>query len=385
MMHNPSRRDVLKTAPFAAWPALAGFGRAAEPASPFPGMIVRQTEPQNLEMPFASLDEWTVPNERFYIRSHFAVPKIDPKSFKLVVEGHVDNRLELSLDELKQFESGTRPLTLECAGNGRVFLTPAARGLQWGHGAVGNAEWTGTALDTLLKRAGIKDGAADVVLIGADSGALTADPATPGAIHFSRSLPLAKAKKPEVVIAWGMNGKDLLPSHGFPLRAVVGGWYGMASVKWLNRIVVTDRPYRGYFQTMDYSYYRRSSGAEPEVAPVTEIQPKAAIARPGPNEVIPAGKPYTVFGAAWAGESAVAKVELSTDGGKSWSPAKLAEKPKPFCWVKWSWEWAPAEKGAARLIARCTDEKGDTQPEKRDPNRRSYAINHWMPVEVLVR
>jgi DMSO/TMAO reductase YedYZ molybdopterin-dependent catalytic subunit len=348
-------------------------------------MIVRQTQPQNLEMPFDTLSSWAVPNERFYVRSHFAVPAIDPKAFKLVVEGHVENRLELSLDEVKKLKAETMPLLVECAGNTRAALVPTARGLQWGNGAAGNADWTGVPLSVLLDRAKPKAGALEVILAGADKGALTADPATPGAIHFSRSLPLAKARKPEVLVAWGMNGADLPPAHGFPLRAVVGGWYGMASVKWLNRIVVTDRPYKGYFQTMDYAYFVRKIGEEPEVVPVTEIQPKAAIARPGLHEVVPAGKPYTVFGAAWAGEGKVAKVEVSADGGKTWRPAKLDADARPFCWVTWKYDWTPAEKGAVKLVARCTDETGTTQPERRDPDRRSYMINHLAPVEVLVR
>ena len=382
-MHHPSRRDVLRAASVAPFASL--LARAAEPAATFPGMIVRQTEPQNLEMPFASLDEWLVSTERFYVRSHFGVPKMEAKSFKLIVEGHVENRLELTLDEIKKLGEATTPLTMECAGNGRVFLVPAVRGLQWGHGAVGNAEWTGIPLGTLLDRAKPKAGAVDVVLAGADTGAIAADPATPGPIHFSRGLPIAKARKPETMIAWGMNGAALTPAHGFPLRAIVGGWYGMASVKWLNRIVVTDRPYQGYFQTMDYSYFVRPTGSDPEIVPVTEIQPKAAIARPGPNEVIAVGKPYTVFGAAWAGERPVATVELSSDGGKSWVAAQLDEKPKPYCWVKWRWNWTPVAKGPAKLLAKCTDDRVATQPEKRDGDRRSYAINHWIPVDVLVR
>jgi DMSO/TMAO reductase YedYZ molybdopterin-dependent catalytic subunit len=277
-------------------------------------------------------------------------------------------------------------MTLECAGNSRVFLVPPVRGLQWGHGAVGNAEWTGTPLSGLLERAKPKSGAVDVALVGADHGAITAYPATPGQIHFSRSLPLAKAQKPEVLLAWGMNGEDLTGPHGAPLRAVVGGWYGMASVKWLYRIVVLDRPYAGYFQTMDYSMYVRPIGDEPETIPVTEIQPKAAIARPGLNEVVPAGKPYTVFGAAWSGESKVAKVEVSTDAGKTWNAAQLVGEVKPYCWVTWRFEWKVAEaKSPASLVARCTDEKGTTQPEARDHSRRSYMINHLVPVEVLVR
>ena len=381
-MNNPTRRDAIRAASVLPFASLLG-ARAAEPD--FQGMIVRQSEPQNLEMPFASLSEWKVPTERFYVRSHFPLPKIDLKAFRLVVEGHVENRLELTLDDLKKMGEVTTPLTMECAGNGRVFLAPAVRGLQWAHGAVGNADWTGIALGALLERAKPKAGAVDVVLAGADTGALAADPATPGAIHYSRSLPLAKAKKPEVLLAWGMNGEALTPAHGAPLRAVVGGWYGMASVKWLNRIVVTDRPYQGYFQTLDYSYYVRPTGADPEIVPVTEMLPKAAIARPGPSEIVPVGKPYTAFGAAWSGESKVAKVDVSTDGGKTWVAAELDEKPKPFCWVKWNWKWTPSAKGSVKLLVKCTDESGATQPEKRDGDRRSYGINHWVPVEVFVR
>jgi len=381
-MKHPTRRELLQATPLVLAP---NWLLAAESKPPFPGMILRQSEPLNLEMPLAAFDDWTTPTERLYVRSHFATPKIDPKAFKLVVEGHVENKLELSLDDVKNLESATKPLLLECAGNGRVFLTPAVRGLQWANGAVGNPEWTGTLLNTLLERARPKAGAVDVVLVGADTGAITADPATPGSIPFSRSLPLAKAKKPEVILAWSINGEDLTPSHGFPLRAVVGGWYGMASVKWLRRIIVTDRPYQGYFQTMDYSFFKRPTGANPETVPVTEIQPKAVIAHPISNTVVAVGKALRISGTAWAGESPVAKVEVSRDGGTSWSAAKFAEKPKPFCWVKWTSDWTPMEPGPVKLVARCTDEAGAIQSEKRDADRRTYAINHLIPVEVIVR
>jgi DMSO/TMAO reductase YedYZ molybdopterin-dependent catalytic subunit len=374
-----SRREMLLAS--AALPLAIRRTIAAD----FTGMIVRQSEPQNLEMPFAALSKWTVPTEQFYIRSHFPVPKLDPKDFKLVVEGHVVNRLELTLDEVRKLGEQTRPLTMECAGNGRVFLTPAVRGLQWAHGAVGNADWTGIPLGALLERAKLKPGASEVVLTGADRGAIAADPATPGPIHYSRSLPLAKAKQDETVITWGMNGEPLTAAHGAPLRAIIGGWFGMASVKWLNRIVVTDRPYQGYFQTMDYSYYVRPNGTDPETSPVTVMQPKAAIARPGPGEVLPLGKPVSVFGAAWAGESKVKRVELSTDGGTTWTVVTFDGPAKPFCWVLWKHEWTPQAAGPAKLLARCTDERGETQPDKRDPDRRSYAINHLIPVEVTVK
>lgn len=380
-----SRRDLLRTATAAPLAPLLARNANAQPADPaFGGMIVRSNEPRNLEMPFASLADWKVPNERFYVRNHFAMPTVDPASYKLTVEGLVENRLELSLAELKKLPALTTPLTLECAGNSRVFLVPPARGLHWGHGAVGNAEWTGVPLAALLERAKVKPGAVEVVLFGADQGRI-ADPATPGVIHFDRSLPLAKATKPEVVLAYRMNGQELPHAHGFPLRAVVGGWYGMASVKWLTRIVVIDRPHAGYFHTMSYSIFQKRE-AGPELVTVTTVQPKAAIARPALNEVVPAGKPYAVTGAAWAGESKVARVDVSTDGGKTWNPAKLIGEVKPFCWVHWRYEWAvPAARGPVKLVARCTDAAGATQPVARDPDRGAYMINHLIPVEVLVR
>jgi DMSO/TMAO reductase YedYZ molybdopterin-dependent catalytic subunit len=311
-----SRRELLRTAPVAA---LAGglhplfTGRAG--ADP---MIVRQREPRNLETPLADL--FSAETEKFYVRNHFAMPAVDANSHKVAVEGHVENRLELSLDELKKMGAVTREVVLECAGNGRVFLVPPAKGTQWSHGAVGQAKWTGVPLGALLERAKLKAGAADVVLAGADRGA-PAD--SPGPIHFDRSVPLAKAKADETLIIWEMNGRPLPAEHGGPLRAIVGGWYGMASVKWLTRIVVLDRPHNGFFQTLDYAYWARDKGGLPHLTPLTAIQPKAVVVSPEPGAVLKAGQEVAVKGFAWAGENAAAKVEVSTDGGKSWTAAKL--------------------------------------------------------------
>ena len=237
------------------------------------------------------------------------------------MEGHVANKLELTLDDLKKMGVVSREIVLECAGNGRVFLVPGVKGLQWGHGAVGNAKWTGVALGALLDRAKVKAGAGDVVLVGADKGVI-ADPATPGAIHYDRGIPLAKAKKDESLLAWNMNDAALPAAHGGPLRALVGGWYGMASVKWLTRIVVLDRVHAGFWQTFDYSHWVRKDGLA-ELTPVTAIQPKALITSLGLNDAVPAGKEVAVTGRAWAGEAAVKKVEFSADGGKTWTAAKV--------------------------------------------------------------
>src|SRR5262249_27409473 len=152
----------------------------------------------------------------------------------------------------------------------RALLTPKVKGVPWELGAVSNAEWTGIPLATLLEKAGVKPGAVEVVLEGADSGELKHDAKVPGVIHFARSLPLDKARKPEVLLAYGMNGKTLPEEHGFPLSAVVSGWYGVASVKWLTRIVVTDKPFQGFYQSMDYTYWTRRDGLA-TMTPITNI------------------------------------------------------------------------------------------------------------------
>ena len=379
-----SRRTVIKSLPFAFLPgALARAQSSGSP--PRDGLIVRMHEPQNLETPASGLVPWQTPTEQFYIRSHFTVPAVNAETFRLTVTGHVESPLSLTLNDLTALAKSTKPLTLECAGNGRVFLTPAVPGLQWGNGGVGTATWAGVPLGALLERAKVKAGAIDVILGGADKGSINALPSSPGPISYDRSIPFVKAKGDECLLATHMNGEKLSASHGAPLRAVVGGWYGMASVKWLTSIVVSDRPYHGFWQSLDYSIWDRSAGS-PTLVPLTVQQPKAMIVSPGLNAFVPAGHAVTVSGKAWAGERNVAKVEVSSDGGRTWSSAKMANDEKPFCWRDWQWSWAvPAKAGKASLVARCTDDRGTTQPEKRDPDRRSYQINHWVPLDVNIR
>lgn len=181
-----------------------------------------------------------------------------------------------------------------------------------------------------------------------------------------------------------MSGKELPPAHGHPVRAVVAGWYGTASVKWLRKVVVADAPFHGYFQTSMYTIWKRVAG-NPTLVPVTDIQAKAEVARPMGGEVVPAGKPYRVFGAAWAGEADVTGVEVGTDGGKSWAGARLTGEEKPFCWRFWEYEWKSPPVGKTTLMARATDSKGRTQPMERDTDRRDAVISHVLPVEVEVR
>lgn len=347
-------------------------------------MIIREKEPANLEMPFGLLDGWTTPNEQFYIRSHFPVPEVELKSWRLKIEGAVAQPLEFSYDELCALPAQTFPATLECAGNSRVFLVPKVKGTQWELGAVGNAQWTGVSLGELLRKAGVADGAVDVILEGADCGQISEAPKPAGKIHYARSIPLGKAID-GVLLATEMNGEPLAPSHGFPLRAIVPGWYGMAAVKWLQRIVVIEHPYNGYFQTVDYAFWQRDS-AGVALVPITRMQVKAVIARPGINEVVPAGTPYEVAGAAWTSDGEVVRVELSTDGGNSWREASLGEEQAPNSWRLWKWTWdVPRTPGPCTLLARASDSSGRRQPMERDLDRGSYEINHCLPIAVEIR
>jgi DMSO/TMAO reductase YedYZ molybdopterin-dependent catalytic subunit len=189
----------------------------------------------------------------------------------------------------------------------------------------------------------------------------------------------------DVLLAFQMNGEPLTASHGFPLRAIVPGWYAMASIKWLQRIIITEKPFNGYYQTVDYAHWQRGD-AGPALVPITEMLVKAEIARPEINEVIPAGSSYLVTGSAWTSASEIAKVELSTDGGASWEPVRLKEPSKQNAWRLWEFEWkTPGKAGRYNLIARATDSRGRTQPEKRGADRGTYMINHCIPIEIEIR
>ena len=350
-----------------------------------PGLIIREKMPENLEFPFSSLNSYITPNDRFYVRSHFAVPTIDRANWRLKVEGAVKTPLELSYDDLMRMNAQTTTATLECAGNARVFLSPAAKGAQWGLGAVSNAEWAGVPLGAVLQRAGVDPNAVEVIFEGADMGEIKDPPKPTGAIHFARSLPLSHALLPGVLLAHHMNGEPLPVSHGFPLRLVVPGWYGMASVKWLTRIIVTPQPFNGHFQSVDYATWQRPYGIPTRVA-LTEMQIKSEIARPDMREVIKAGSVYRVFGAAWTGDSDIARVEVSADSGSTWQNAQLTGAPARHAWRFWEYKWAvPTRAGRYTLLSRATDARGNVQSMQRQPDLENYVINYALPIDVDVK
>src|SRR5258707_7108297 len=335
-------------------------------------------------MPFDQLDSYLTPTELFYIRSHFPTPSIDVANYNLRIDGAVRSPLELSYKELREMRSETRIATLECAGNGRVFLVPTARGAQWELGAVGNAEWTGVALRALLERAGLEDDACEIVLEGADRGTPTEEPIPPGPISYARSVPREKAVQPEVLITYQMNGRDLPRDHGYPVRAIVRGHYGMASVKWLTRIQAVREPFQGYWQTSDYGYWDSLDG-KPVRRALGEMKLKSAIARPRVYETLLPNRSYTVFGAAWAGETEVTEIAVSTDGGQTWAEAHFLDSARPYAWRRWKFDWLTAnQRRQYTLLARAKDASGGGQPNEHDPNNGTYVINHPLPIEVLV-
>lgn len=355
--------------------------RAPGPAS---GLIVREQSPPNLEFPFRDLCSRVTPTGSFYVRSHFPTPCLTAGNWSLTVGGAVTRSLRLGLTELRSMPARTLTATMECAGNGRVFLSPRRRGVAWELGAVGTAEWRGVPLSAVLERAGLLDTALEVVLEGADRGVLTDPVPTPCEISYARSVPLGKALD-DVLLAYEMNGEALTPNHGFPVRAVVPGWYGMASVKWLMSVQVTAQPFQGYFQTVDYAYWETRDGLPPQLTPIGPLQVKAAIARPAPHEEVPCGVTYEVIGAAW-GEADVARVEVSVDGGQTWADAEFIDPPTPQVWRRWRLPWqTPDSVGHCTLVARATDSQGRTQPGTHDPGRGGYMVTYPLPIEVNVQ
>jgi DMSO/TMAO reductase YedYZ molybdopterin-dependent catalytic subunit len=296
----------------------------------------------------------------------------------------VRRELSLSYAEIRSMPSRSCVATLECAGNGRVFLVPPAPGAQWELGAVGNAEWTGVPLSVLLDRAGLVDEVCELVLEGADHGVPKEEPKPPGAISYARSITRKRALEPDVLIAYAMNGQNLTLDHGYPLRAVVPGHYGMASVKWLTNVVATTQPFQGYWQTSDYGYWDDSSRI-PVRRPLAEMKLKAQIARPRVYETLEPGRSYTIFGAAWAGGTDVMEIWVSLDGGSSWVQGQFLDPINRNAWRRWRYDWiTPTQPGRYTLLARAKGGDQSVQPDGHNANFGSYVIDHPLPIEVFI-
>ena len=336
--------------------------------------------PENSETPLESIQGWVTPNRLFFVRNHFEMPAVEPASWRLRVEGCVERPVEWTWEQLLALPHRSVFATVECAGNGRSFLQQKAAGVQWGAGAVGHAEWTGVPLSRVLEESGLSSDAVEVLFEGSDRGSETDHPEP---MHFARSLPLAKALDRDTLLVTRMNGELLSASHGFPLRLFVPGWYGVASVKWLRRIEVLNRSFHGYYQSVKYTV-RRSSPNGLESVVVGPMAVKSELIRPAEGAELGIGT-NRLFGVAWAGEEAVDRVEVSTDGGETWNPAELLGTRSAYCWTPWEYLWEVAEPGEYTLLTRAVSEGGRVQPSRHDPLNGGYLIHHSRPIAVRVQ
>ena len=337
------------------------------------------SSPENSETPVEALKTWITPNAQFYVRNHFDDPELDRSTWSLRIGGCVDRERRIDLRDLDSMPQSRLIVTLECAGNGRAFLEGENPGVQWGAGAVGNAEWSGVRVSSILDLAGIRNTAREVVFEGWDSGV---EGEASGEVRFARSLPLDLALHPDTLVATRMNGEALAREHGRPARLVVPGWYGVASVKWLRAIRVVSEPFQGFFQSVRYTVKRRSArGVSDDV--VAMMLPKSEITSPRPGEQVALGS-RLVEGVAWAGPEAVAAVELSFDGGESWKRAELVGPQSQYTWTHWRIAWEPPQAGEYRLMARAISASGEIQPSRHNPLHGGYHINFSRPLEVSV-
>ena len=256
-------------------------------------------------------------------------------------------------------------MTLECAGNGRRGMDPAPAGTPWGYGAVSIVEFTGTPVSNVLDKAGILEEAVEVVFYGADRG----DVAPGRTESYVRSLPLEVALSPDTILAWEMNREPLTANHGFPLRLVLPGWYGMASVKWVTQIRVSREKFSGFFQDERYIYSEEDGTREGE--PVRRIRVRSLIL----DAAAKAGGHLEIVGVAWSGKGTISKVEISWDGGIQWSEAELDESNSPFDIQRWQFLWRPTSREQFKFVSRATDTAGDVQPISDRWNRLGYGNN----------
>lgn len=339
---------------------------------------VLSQEPYNAETVLAEHTGVVTPTSAFYKRNHFPIPDLNPATWTLTVDGEVEHTQVLSYDEILSLPRRTLSATLECAGNARIAFDPVAQGEPWKYGAVSTAEWTGTPLAGVLGAAGLRDEVWEIVFQGADRGAV-AD--RDGSIAYERSLPLERALHPDTLLVYAMNGERLTREHGAPMRLVVPGWYGMASVKWLEHIRASGELFRGFFQWDRYMMVDPADESRRE--PLGTMRVRSIFTEPVDGSRLPRGR-HHLRGLAWSGSAAVERVDVSTDAGESWLPAYFTSRAQPYAWRHWEFSWEPDTTGPYTLQSRATDVHGDTQPVQANWNRLGYANNAIVSVDVTV-
>jgi DMSO/TMAO reductase YedYZ molybdopterin-dependent catalytic subunit len=398
-----SRRRVIGTAgvaslALAAAPAWAGTmvrlsfpGGADErpltTAFPQKGkMILQRVRPALLETPFEVFDKGVfTPNDRFFVRWHWAVipTTIDTAAFRLAVHGHVEKPLSLTLEQLMALPQVDVAAVNQCSGNSRGFFEPRVAGGEWGNGAMGNARWTGVRLKDVLDRAGVKPGAVQVRFNGLD------EPVVADGPDFMKSLAVDHARDGEVMIAYAMNGQPLPLLNGFPLRLIVPGWYATYWVKMLNDIEVLDQPDTNFWMKTAYTIpdtpYADMKPGETGVkmVPINRMVPRSFITNLQAGAHLPAARPAPVRGIAFGGDSGVARVDLSADGGKTWHPAQLGKDEGKYSFRRWETRVTLPAKGNYTLMVRCTNSDGTAQPDRPNWNPAGFMRNEIEATPVV--
>ncbi len=356
-----------------------------------PGLVVLGDRPLVAETPESLLNDDTTPTDKFFIRNNANTPdpfKGDPDSWKITIDGEVNQKVEITLGELKnRFRPVTRRLVLECGGNGRSFFTPSARGNQWTNGGAGCAEWTGVRMSDVLRAAGVKGSAVFTGHYGID-GSL-ADPNRPA---LSRGVPIRKAIDQNNLIVWAMNGEPLTNIHGGPVRLIIPGWPGSVSSKWLTRIWVRNKVHDG--PGMGGTSYRVTvkpmiPGGKPDDSNFRdlELMPVRSIITSPSNGTKLAGnvRQLNLRGAAWDGDLSIRRVDISIDYGATWLPAQLQPAKNRYDWRRWTAVVRLPSEGYYEIWSRATDQRGTAQPHiAGNWNPQGYGANPLHRIAVLV-
>ncbi|TDC73970.1 sulfite oxidase [Streptomyces hainanensis] len=373
-------RTALAAAPTGAAPAAAGIVKPL----PEEHFTIRGT---NAETRFAALRGvgYHTPNALFFVRNHTTTPRLDADAWRLRVwgSGLAGGEAEFDLAALRALPAVEHTAFVECAGNGRSFYTSqqgeTVSGTAWTLGAVGVARWRGARLRDVLRLAGVSRRAVDVQPRGLDDEVFAADGSGMG--HVRRPLPLAKALD-DVLLAYEMNGEPLPPDHGHPVRVLVPSWVGISSIKWVGDIEVSAEPLYSPWNTDLYRLFGPDHPPEGS-APLTRQTLKSAFELPW-DAPLAVGREHRLTGRSWSGAGGVRAVDVSTDGGASWRPARLHDAPRRDGWVRWSTEWTPAAPGRAELLARATDVTGASQPDRSVPNQQGYLFGAVVRHQVAV-
>ncbi|MCE5265861.1 MAG: molybdopterin-dependent oxidoreductase [Deltaproteobacteria bacterium] len=389
-----TRRDFIKA--LGATTAMAATG--ALPPLLFAGerslvtypektaLLLLTSRPPQLETPLKYFRELVTPNEALYVRWHLAnIPTtVDLATWRLVVHGHVDKELSLSMDDLKRFEKTGYTAVNQCSGNSRSFFDPPVFGGQWLNGAMGNVTWGGVRLKEVLKSAGIKAGATEVFFRGLDKAVL------PTTQNFQKSLALDKALEEDILIAYEMNGRELPMLNGFPIRLVVPGWYATYWVKSLSDIEVATQPLDSLWMKTAYRIPDTPCGCvEPggtpkSTVPITRMTTRSLLVDPAAGTRHKAGRPVELMGIAFSGGYSIREVLVSVDGGMTRRPARLGKDLGRYSWIQWFYRWKPMKPGSYTVMVRATNSIGESQPQETLWNPSGYLMNRIEKQTLIV-